>query len=36
MFGSYQIDRKAGVELRCPIRPADVGIRLFSGWGPKA
>jgi len=35
MTHSYRQDRQAHVELRCPVRPAQVGIRLFSGWGPR-
>ena len=33
---SYNPNTRAAVELRCPVRPADIGVRLFSGWGPQA
>jgi len=35
MSNSYKGDRTATVELRCPVRPAQIGIRLFDGWGPQ-
>ncbi len=33
---TYRSESRSAVELRCPVRPADIGIRLFSGWGPRA
>ncbi len=36
MFKSYLIEQPTAVELRCPVRPADIGVRLFAGWGPRA
>ena len=33
---SYRPDIRTSVELRCPVRPAGIGVRLFSGWGPQA
>jgi len=35
MTQSYRPEPNSAVELRCPVRPANIGVRLFSGWGPQ-
>jgi len=33
---TYRSESQPSVELRCPVRPINISVRLFTGWGPQA